>query len=113
MGCLEPGCDIVDVPSITVNNTTLFNFYPNPMHNTATVELQIPDNFQIISGATIMLQIMDASGKIVDTYANIPIINPGETLRFNVYRKNLVAGYYHALVKYNDVNFGGYKFVIN
>ena len=113
MGCLEPGCDIVDVPSITVNNTTLFNFYPNPMHNSATVELQIPDNFQILSGATITLQITDISGKIVDTYANIPISNPGETIRFNVYRKNLVAGYYHALVKYNDVNFGGYKFVIN
>ncbi|HRF75160.1 MAG TPA: hypothetical protein PLB46_01225 [Chitinophagales bacterium] len=113
MGCLEPGCDIVDVPTITVNNTTLFNFYPNPMHNTATVELQIPYNFQILSGATIMLQIMDVSCKIVDTYANIPISNPGETIRFDVYRKNLAAGYYHALVKYNNVNFGSYKFVIN
>ncbi|HRH54171.1 MAG TPA: hypothetical protein PLN38_12665, partial [Chitinophagales bacterium] len=70
-------------------------------------------NFQILSGATIMLQIMDVSCKIVDTYANIPISNPGETIRFDVYRKNLAAGYYHALVKYNNVNFGSYKFVIN
>ena len=113
MGCLEPGCDIVDVPTITVNNTTLFNFYPNPMHNTATVELQIPYNFQILSGATIMLQIMDVSGKIVDIYANIPLSNPGETIRFNVYRKNLVAGYYQAMVKYNNVNIGEFKIIVN
>ncbi|MBK7440983.1 MAG: hypothetical protein IPI65_05490 [Bacteroidetes bacterium] len=113
MGCLEPGCDIVDVPTITVKNTTLFNFYPNPMHNTATVELQIPDNFQILSGATIMLQIMDISGKIVDIYANIPVSNPGETIRFNVYRKNLLAGYYHTLVKYNNVNIGDFKIIVN
>lgn len=113
MGCLEPGCDIVDVPTITVNNTTLFNFYPNPMHNTATVELQIPDNFQILSGASIMLQIMDVSGKIVDIYANIPLSNPGETIRFNVYRKNLVSGYYHAQIIYNNVHLGDFKIVIN
>ncbi len=113
MGCLEPGCDIVDVPTITVNNTTLFNFYPNPMHNTATVELQIPDNFQILSGATITLQITDISGKIVDIYAKIPVSNPGETIRFNVYRKNLVPGYYQAMVKYNNVNFGDFKIIVN
>jgi len=66
----------------------------------------------MVSGATISLQIYDISGKIVDTYANIPVSNPGETIRFNVYRKKITNGFYNAQLFYNNTPLGNFKIVL-
>lgn len=113
MGCLEPGCDIVNVNEIYSSVTNIFNIYPNPMHNVATVEIKIPNNFQVISGAKLSLLIVDVSGKIVDEYANIAISNPGENIRFSAYKKNLSSGFYNAILKYGNTNLGNIKIIID
>lgn len=112
MGCLEPGCDIVDVPNVQNLNNALINFYPNPMHNAAIVEIAIPNNFNIIAGAKLSLKIVDINGKIVDEYANLQVSNPGETIRFNVYRKNLPAAIYSAHLMYGDTTIGNLKVIM-
>ena len=82
MGCLEPGCgDTVTAVINIPNQNGLFSIYPNPVSNTSTVEIKIPDDFQIISGEKLSLNIYDISGKIVDTYGNISVNNPNETAR--------------------------------
>lgn len=88
MGCLEPGCadTFTSINPILIQNA-MFTIYPNPISNTATAEIHIPENFTIIPGEKLFLNIYDLNGKLVDSYTNISVQNPNEVIRFNIYNK--------------------------
>ncbi len=110
MGCLEPGCadTFTYIKPILIQNA-IFNIFPNPVTNTSTVEIKIPEGFQIISGKKLILNIYDITGKLVDNYSNIQIHNSNEVIRFNIYKKNLVSGIYEAALFYGGMKLGVIK----
>jgi len=111
MGCLVPGCD--EVPIINPpKRDALFSIYPNPVTNTSTVEIHIPSTFNVIHGAELELNIYDVNGRLVDRYANITVNNPGETIRFSMYKNNLSKGIYQANLLYAGNNLGVVKIVV-
>jgi len=112
MGCLIPGCDGTPIIDPINNANTVFTIYPNPVSNTSTVEITIPTNFTIIPGEELQLNIYDITGKLFDRYANIYVQNQGEVIRFNIYKKNLAAGIYEAVLTYGAVNLGNVKLQI-
>ena len=109
MGCLIPGCD--DTPIINQPNieNTIFTIYPNPITNTSTVEIKIPENFHIIPGEKLFLNIYDINGKLVDNYSNIFLQNPNEVIRFNIYKKNVASGIYETVLYYGGMKLGAVK----
>ena len=111
MGCLIPGCDGTPIINPAIIKNAIFKIYPNPVTNTSTVEIKIPDTFSIIPGAQLQLHIYDISGKLVDSYTNIQPHNAGETLRFNLYKHNLAGGMYEAVLMYGEINLGSLKLV--
>ena len=112
MGCLVPGCDETPIINSPVNEVALFTIYPNPITNSSIVEINIPENFQVIPGEKLGLNVYDISGKLVDSYSNITVHNPNEIIRFNIYKKNLAAGIYSAALSYGGNNLGAIKIVI-
>ena len=114
MGCLEPGCadTFTSITSILSSNA-VFNIFPNPVINSAILEIHIPLDFQIIKSEKLTLEIFDMSGKKVDEYSNIALANPGETIRFNVYKKNLQTGAYFVSLQYNNLSLGALKMIVN
>ena len=112
MGCLVPGCDETPIINSPVNEVALFTIYPNPITNSSIVEINIPENFQVIPGEKLGLNIYDITGKIVDSYSNISVHNPSEVIRFNLYKKNLAGGVYEAALIYGGNNLGVIKIVI-
>lgn len=112
MGCLVPGCDETAIINPPVNNAALFTIYPNPITNSSIVEINIPENFQVIPGEKLGLNIYDIAGKLVDSYSNITVHNPNEVIRFNLYKKNLAGGIYSAALIYGGNNLGAILIVI-
>ena len=113
MGCLEPGCADTGTAIIHFQpQTSIFTIYPNPISDIATVEIHIPSDFNIISGERLQLNIYDINGRLVDHYANIPVNNPNEIIRFNIYKKNLANGLYDAQLNYGNKYLGDFKIVI-
>ncbi|MBK7567889.1 MAG: T9SS type A sorting domain-containing protein [Chitinophagales bacterium] len=110
MGCLEPGCadTFTSINPILIQNA-MFTIYPNPISNTATAEIHIPENFTIIPGEKLFLNIYDLNGKLVDSYTNISVQNPNEVIRFNIYNKNLPSGIYEAALFYGGIKLGVMK----
>ncbi len=111
-GCLIPGCDETPIINPPLNEKTPFLIYPNPINNTSTVEINIPDDFQIIPGEKLSLNVFDIAGKLVDRYTNIHVSNPNEVIRFNMYKKNLARGVYHAELNYGGNQLGVLKIVV-
>lgn len=58
------------------------------------------------------LDIYDITGKLADRYANIPVHNPNETIRFNMYKHHLAPGIYSATLRYGERNLGGIKLIV-
>lgn len=112
MGCLEPGCGGTPVFNPPVNNNVLFAVFPNPVANTAIVEIHIPADFIISSNARLTLNLYDISGKLTDSYGNIPVNNPNEVIRFNIYKKDLATGIYQAVLNYDRQQIGSVKLLI-
>ncbi len=110
MGCLEPGCGEVPILNPPAAGA-LFSIYPNPVTSNATVEIHIPDNFNIIPGTKLSLDIYDITGKRADRYANIPVHNSNEVIRFNLFKRNLAAGVYTANLRYAEENMGTVKII--
>lgn len=113
MGCLIPGCDEVSVPDIAVNSETYLSIYPNPFGDAATVEVHVPQDFTINGTQALRLDIYDMQGRLIDGYSNIYPSNPGETIRFKMYRNTMTAGNYLATLKYGDEVLNTIQFVIN
>ena len=112
MGCLEPGCADTGTAIIPFQpQTSIFTIYPNPISNISTVEIHIPSDFNIISGEKLELNIYDINGRLVDHYSNIPVNNPNEIIRFNIYKKQLAAGIYSANLVYGGKDLGVVKIV--
>ncbi len=112
MGCLEPGCADTGTSIIPFQTqTSVFTIYPNPISNIATVEIHIPSDFNIIAGEKLELNIYDINGRMVDHYANIPVNNPNEIIRFNIYKKQLATGIYSANLVYGGRDLGVVKIV--
>ena len=110
MGCLEPGCaDTFTSINPILIHYAMFTIYPNPISNTATAEIKIPENFTIIPGEKLFLNIYDLQGKLVDSYTNISVQNPNEVIRFNIYNKNLPSGIYEAALFYGGIKLGVMK----
>jgi hypothetical protein len=112
MGCLIPGCDEVSVPDIAVNSETFLNIYPNPFGDAATVEFHLPQDFAINGTQALRLDIYDMQGRLIDGYSNIYPSNPGETIRFKMYRNTMTAGNYLATLKYGDQVLNTIQFVL-
>lgn len=113
MGCLIPGCDEVSVPDIAVNSETYLSIYPNPFGDAGTVEVHLPQDFAINGNQSLRLDIYDMQGRLIDGYSNIYPSNPGETIRFKMYRNTMTAGNYFATLKYGDAILNTIQFVIN
>jgi len=112
MGCLIPGCDEVSVPDIAVNSETYLSIYPNPFGDAATVEVHLPQDFAINGNQSLRLDIYDMQGRLIDGYSNIYPSNPGETMRFKMYRNTMTAGNYLATLKYGDAILNTIQFVL-
>ena len=106
MGCLIPGCDEVTVSDFIDNVDPSIKLYPNPFAEQATLEINIPDDFVINPNQTLRCDIIDMQGRIVDTYSNIYLTNPGETIRFAVFRRGMATGTYLARISYGDMLLG-------
>ena len=113
MGCLIPGCDEVSVPDIAVNSETYLSIYPNPFGDAATVEVHLPQDFNINGNQSLRFDIYDMQGRLIDNYSNIYPSNPGETIRFKMYRNKMTVGNYLATLKYGDEVLNTIQFVIN
>ncbi|MFI5172695.1 MAG: T9SS type A sorting domain-containing protein [Chitinophagales bacterium] len=112
MGCLVPGCDETPIISFPKNEDAIFSIYPNPVSNSSIVEIHIPSSFETITGEKLELNIFDITGKLVDRYSNISVSNPNETIRFNIYNKNLAKGLYEASLSYGGNQLGVLKIVV-
>ncbi|HMX04511.1 MAG TPA: T9SS type A sorting domain-containing protein [Chitinophagales bacterium] len=112
MGCLIPGCDEVSIPEIAVNSETYLSIYPNPFGDAATVEVHVPQDFTINGTQALRLDIYDMQGRLIDGYSNIYPSNPGETIRFKMYRNTMTAGNYLATLKYGDEVLNTIQFVL-
>ena len=112
LGCLDPGCDGTSIIEYPENKSSIFIIYPNPISNISTVEIHIPSDFNIMPGEKLQLNIYDMNGRLVDHYANIPVNNPNEIIRFNIYRKNLANGLYDAQLNYGNIYLGEFKIVV-
>lgn len=112
MGCLIPGCDEVSVPDIAVNSETYLSIYPNPFGDAATVEVHLPQDFAINGTQALRLDIYDMQGRLIDGYSNIYPSNPGETIRFKMYRNTMTAGNYFATLKYGNAILNTIQFVL-
>ncbi len=114
MGCLEPGCADTGTAIIPFKaQSSIFTIYPNPISNISTVEIHIPSDFNIIPGEKLLLNIYDINGRLVDHYSNIPVNNPNEIIRFNIYKKNLANGLYDAQLNYGNKYLGDFKIVVD
>lgn len=102
MGCLVPGCDGDPVMNFATATTASIKLYPNPMSAQSTLEINIPANFEVMSGQMLACEVVDMHGIIVDKYSNIYINNPGETIRFNVFRRHLPEGAYLLNIRYGE-----------
>ena len=80
--------------------------------NVSVVEIHIPQNFAILHGQNLDLNIFNISGQLVDRYASIPVNNPNETIRFNIYKKNFSAGMYEVQLNYGNSILGAIKIVV-
>ena len=106
MGCLIPGCDEVSVYDFIDDVDPSIKLYPNPFAEQATLEINVPDDFVIDPNQTLHCDIIDMQGRIVDTYSNIYLTNPGETIRFAVFRRGMATGTYLARISYGDMLLG-------
>lgn len=102
MGCLEPGCGEVAINNFTTQEEVLIQLYPNPMHHQASIAIHVPTNLQVVAGQTLECDIVDMQGRVVDHYSNIYINNPGETIRFSIFKRHLAAGTYLVTVRYGN-----------
>lgn len=112
MGCLVPGCDEVPIEEVTIVHETYLSIYPNPFDDAATAEIQMPQDFTIIGNQKLRLEIYDMQGRLVDHYSNIYPNNPGETIRFKMYRNTMTSGIYLASLRYGDEILNSIHFVV-
>ncbi|MEZ5015107.1 MAG: T9SS type A sorting domain-containing protein [Chitinophagales bacterium] len=112
MGCLVPGCDeITAIDSKPQTAGADFIIYPNPVHDMATVEVQIPDALQIIAGKNLELQVIDMQGRKTDIPTNISLTNGGEIIRFQIQTSAFAQGNYMAVILYNNTILGSSQWV--
>lgn len=74
-GCLEPGCQNVDVNEIRLDMVDALSIYPNPVTTNCTVELNISTNRITHSNEETSLILIDPTGKQLQRILVPPFIN--------------------------------------
>lgn len=74
-GCLEPGCQNVDVNEIRLDMDDALSIYPNPVTTNCTVELNISTNRITHSNEETSLILIDPTGKQLQRILVPPFIN--------------------------------------